>query len=499
MFVSYILTFLMCIIAYTWYHARKALSYWSDRNVPVMQPKFPLGNLGEVGKKHFGSVIGETYLKLKGKGPFAGFYMLLSPVVVPLDLDFIKDILIKDFQYFADRKIFYNEKDDPLSAHLFAIRGEKWRSLRQQLTPTFTSGKMKMMFPLVIGQAKNLQKYIDKHITESPTEFKNACIRFTADVIGISAFGLECRALSDEDSEILKVGKQFFSFNTALKQIKFFFSMVCEDWARQLGLRFNNPEMEEFFMRVIKETVKQREAGIIDRNDFMKHLLEIKNFPKDDDVLNNLTFNELAAQAFVFFFAGFETSSTTMEFTLCNFALYPVYQKRARQEVRDVMKKYNGELTYEAVQDLTYLRQCIDETLRIYSPCILLFRQCVEDYKVPNTDLIIEKGTQVLVPIVGIQMDPDIYPNPHVFDPDRFTSENINNRHPMSYFPFGDGPRNCIGKRFALIQVTVGLAYILNHFKFTMNSKTKLPLEIDPTDIPIHVKGGAWFNVEKVE
>uniref|UniRef100_A0A1B0DG95 Cytochrome P450 n=1 Tax=Phlebotomus papatasi TaxID=29031 RepID=A0A1B0DG95_PHLPP len=95
---------------------------------------------------------------------------------------------------------------------------------------------------------------------------------------------------------------------------------------------------------------------------------------------------------------------------------------------------------------------------------------------------------------MGILMDPDIYPNPHLFDPERFSPENINNRHPMAYLPFGEGPRNCIGKRFALIQVTVGLAYILNHFKFTMNSKTKLPLEIDPTDIPIRVKGGAWFN-----
>ncbi|XP_055697213.1 probable cytochrome P450 6a13 [Phlebotomus papatasi] len=487
------------VIVYIWYNARKALSYWSDRNVPVLKPKFPLGNLGEVGKKHIGDVFGDAYLKLKGKEPFAGFYMLMSPVVVPLDLDFIKDILIKDFQYFADRKIFYNEKDDPLSAHLFAIRGEKWRRFRQQLTPTFTSGKMKMMFPLVIGQAKNLQKYIDKHINESYMELKNVCIRFTADVIGISAFGLECRALLDEDSEILKVGKHFFSFNTFVKQVKFFFSMVCEDWARKLGLRFNHPEMEEFFMRVIKETVRQREAGIIDRNDFMKHLMEIKNSSKEDGVLSNLTFNELAAQAFIIFFAGFETSSTTMEWTLCHFALYPEIQERARQEVRDVMKKYNGELTYEAVQEFTYLRQCIDETLRIYPPGVLLFRLSVENYRVPNTDLIIEKGTQVLIPVMGIHMNPDIYPNPHVFDPDRFTSDNSNNRHPMAYLPFGDGPRNCIGKRFALIQVTVGLAYILNYFKFTMNSKTKLPLEIDPTDIPLHVKGGAWFNVEKLE
>ncbi|XP_059610504.1 probable cytochrome P450 6a17 [Phlebotomus argentipes] len=490
----HIFTFLLCVIAYIWYRVRKILSYWSDRNVPVIKPSFPLGNLGEVGKKHLGTVIKDIYLKLKDKSDFAGFYYLMTPQIIPLSLDLMKNILIKDFQYFPDRKIYYNEKDDPLSAHLFAIRGEKWRAWRQQLTPTFTSGKMKMMFPIVISQAKNLQNYIEKNMNRGPMEFKHVCVRYTADVIGSAAFGLDCRALFEEDTEIIHVGKLFFAFNTFIERFKFFFGMICENFSRKLGLRFNHPDLEEFFMRIIKDTIDKRDAGLIDRNDFMKHLLEIRDSGKG----NNLTFNELAAQAFVIFFGGFETSSNTMEWCLCLLALHPEIQDRARDEIREVMEKWNGELSYEAVQELTYLRQCIDETLRLYPPATVLFRLCVQDYKVPNSDFIIEKGTQIFVPSMGIHMDPEIYPEPEVFDPERFTPENIKDRHPMAYIPFGAGPRNCIGLRFAYMQMTVGLAYILHNFRLTLNPKTKVPLEIDPEHIVVSPNGSSWLDVEKI-
>ncbi|XP_055696269.1 probable cytochrome P450 6a20 [Lutzomyia longipalpis] len=489
-----IIAFFFCAVAFIWYRVRKVLSYWSDRNVPVVDPKFPLGNLGDVGKKHLGCVLQDIYLKLKNKAHFAGFYFLLSPQIIPLSSELIKNILIKDFQYFSDRKIFHNEKDDPLSAHLFAIRGEKWRILRQKLTPTFTSSKMKMMFPLVIAEAKNLQKYIEKHINDGPMEMKSVCVRFTADVIGSAAFGLECRALVNEDSEILRVGKHFFSFNTFMSRLKFFLEFLYEDLAKALGFRFNHIVLEEFFMRVIKETIEMRESGLVDKNDFMKHLLEIRDSDKDGKIFKN--FNELAAQAFAIFFGGFETSSNTMEWCLCNLAQHPDIQDRVRTEVREVLKKWNGELTYEALRELTYLRQCIDETLRLHPPAVVLFRDCVKEYKIPNTNQTIEKGKLIFIPVMGIHMDPEYYPNPEIYDPDRFTPENVKKRDPATYLPFGDGPRNCIGMRFGLMQVTVGLAYILNNFRLTLNSKTATPLELDPTDVITNVKGGAWFDIE---
>lgn len=86
------------------------------------------------------------------------------------------------------------------------------------------------------------------------------------------------------------------------------------------------------------------------------------------------------------------------------------------------------------------------ETLRKYPPVPVLTRDCTETYKIPDSDLVILKGQTVFFPILGIQYDPEHYPDPERFDPDRFTNEGKSTRHPFTWLPFGEGPRNCIGK-----------------------------------------------------
>lgn len=157
------------------------------------------------------------------------------------------------------------------------------------------------------------------------------------------------------------------------------------------------------------------------------------------------TFSEAAAQAFVFFAGGFETSSTTMQFALYELTLNPEVQEKARQEILKVLAKHDGKITYEAIYEMDYLGRVIDETLRKYPPIPILQRECNKDFTIPDTKVVIPTGVTVQVPVLGLHMDPEYFPNPEKFDPDRFKEEEKAKRHHYVYVPFGEGPRNCIG------------------------------------------------------
>lgn len=177
--------------------------------------------------------------------------------------------------------------------------------------------------------------------------------------------------------------------------------------------------------------------------------------------------DEAAAQCFVFFLAGFETSSTTMTFALYELAVHQDIQDKVREEIKSVLAKHNNKISYDSLKEMKYQRQVIDgiltlpfvyfsvtillsisETLRLYSPVPFVTRTSAEDYKLPGEDMVIEKGTKVIIPIQAIHLDEELYENPNEFEPERFTEENKKNRHQYAHIPFGEGPRICIGNIF---------------------------------------------------
>lgn len=147
------------------------------------------------------------YTEFKGRGlKLCGAYFWTRPISIILDLDLAKDILVKDFSNFVDRNLYYNKKDDPLSANLGTLDGQDWRKLRAKLTSTFTSGKMKFMFPTVVQVCERLRDCL-KNASEKEdcTEMKDFLSRFSVDVIGTCAFGIECNSLKDPQSEFITI------------------------------------------------------------------------------------------------------------------------------------------------------------------------------------------------------------------------------------------------------------------------------------------------------
>ncbi|KAJ8940921.1 hypothetical protein NQ318_015606 [Aromia moschata] len=121
-----------------------------------------------------------------------------------------------------------------------------------------------------------------------------------------------------------------------------------------------------------------------------------------------LSMNELTAQVFLFFLAGFETSSTTITMTLYELGRNCDIQNKVRRDILHVLEKYNGEATYDAVHEMKYLAQTIDETLRLWPPVATLTRVCVNDYTFENSDITVEKDTPILIPTLGVTQRPQI-------------------------------------------------------------------------------------------
>lgn len=421
---------------------------------------------------------------------------MASPLYMTVDPECIKNIISKDFNHFTDRGIFYNERDDPLSAHLFSIGGDKWKHLRTKLTPTFTSGKMKMMFQTLVDCGNQMMEFIEKLEQKNECmDVKEVCACYTTDVIGSCAFGIECNCFKDPNAEFRFYGNKVFK-TTKMQTAKLFFGFVSPKLARKLRFKTLDEGVAKFFMNAVKSTVQYREENNYVRKDFMQLLIELKN--NADGTKNQLTIEEIAAQAFVFFLAGFETSSTTMTFCLFELAKNQQMQKKVREEILQVLAKHDGQITYEGMQEMKYLGQVIDETLRMYPPLPILNRTCTKPYTLPDTDITIEEGTNISIPIYGIQHDPEYFPDPERFDPDRFSDENKGNIIPYTYLPFGEGPRVCIGLRFGVMQARVGLTTILKNFVVNLNEKTQLPLVCDPYSFTYNTIGKIWLDVKKI-
>lgn len=231
-----------------------------------------------------------------------------------------------------------------------------------------------MMFPIFTACSKLLQDLLNTYAAaRDPVDIKRVMNRFSTDIIGSCAFGLECNSLKDEGSMFTKYCVRVLepSLLSLLKSCLIL--MFPAEFLKKFSLRRTNREVEKFFMNMTKETADFREKNNIHRNDFMDLLLQLKNWGQISDdadfqIENNasfkesdgrLSFNEIAAQCYVFFLAGFETSSTTMTFAFYELAKNQDIQDKLRHEILTVMRKHDDKLTIEALSEMTYLDKVI--------------------------------------------------------------------------------------------------------------------------------------------
>ncbi|KAH8297243.1 hypothetical protein KR044_008566 [Drosophila immigrans] len=493
---------------YIWFQQRH--SYWKRNGVPYIEPSPILGNTLPVFKQKssFGLHMSEIYSDPRMKDEAAvGIYVINQPALVIREPELIKTVLIKDFNRFSNRYGRSDPHGDTLgSNNLFLVRNPEWREIRTKLTPVFTSGKLKAMYPLMQEIGADLESHLVRHNPGQSEKYisdvKDVCSRFTIDSIASIAFGVRADSLQNPEAEFYEQGHKVLAA-TLLRSIDFFVVFFLPKLVSLLRVTFFTREFSDFIRNSINHVMAERERTATTRNDLIDVLVGLRTESAQEPTKPHIARKKdfLVAQAGVFFTAGFETSSSAMSFGLLELAKQPQLQVRLRKEINEALLKEDGKLTYETITSLEYLGMVVDEILRMYPVLPFLDReyQGVEgkpDLSLkPYYDYTLETGTPVFIPIYALQRDPKYWQNPNEFDPERFSPKNRKTINAMAYQPFGLGPHNCIGSRIGLLQSKLGFVHFLKNHYVRICSKTVEEINFDPNTFVLQLKTGLYLEI----
>ncbi|XP_018356710.1 PREDICTED: cytochrome P450 9e2-like [Trachymyrmex septentrionalis] len=393
---------------------------------------------------------------------YIGFYATTKPVLMLRDPELIKDVIVKNFDSFTNNSIFVDANDYVLSQNLFGLQNTKWRHVKKLLSPFFTSSKMKTMFSLMSKHAADFAELMSTlPADKSDVNMKDVFDRYTNDVIALCIYGMKIDSIRDPANKFYVSGKDITHIS-ALLIIK------------------------------IKNEIVIRDAEHILQSDMIQLILN--NRGKEGQI--QLDVDDIVAQAYAFYFAGSETSSSVMSFITYQIVANPSVQVKLRQEIDELLNESDGNVTYEAVNKLKYLDAVIKEALRLFSPSVME-RECGKAYKLPpalpgEKSFTINKGMIIWIPLNAIHHDEKYYDNPEEFRPERFLN---NNHDPPFYFPFGLGPRMCIGRRFSLLMIKVVLFYLLARCELKQCAKAS-SIKFSEKNLLMMPKDGFWLNIQ---
>ncbi|XP_076663920.1 cytochrome P450 9e2-like [Andrena cerasifolii] len=469
------------------------LGYFKNLGIPHEPANPILGNMAPIMFQR--NSIAEELQRLYRRYPEAryfGFYNFSTPVIVIRDPELITMIAVKHFDQFPDHQGFVDEDLDPLmGGNLFSLRGDRWREMRRLLSPAFTSSKMKTMFTLMCDCAVSFAECIALESKQGKVyDLKDIFGRYATDIVATCSFGISVDSMNNPDNEFYRFAKETMNFLSGLS-IKFLMGKNFPTLFKLLGVRFFSDKAHKYFLRIVTETVKMREEKGIHRPDMIQLMMETRD--KDG---GGLSIEEMTNQAFIFFFAGFETTSSFLCFAAHEIAVNLDVKAKLRAEIDEVGRKTNGNPTYEAIRDMRYMDAVLNETLRLYSLVSFLDRVCVKEFQLPpatsdSKPVTIKPGGVVWFLPFALQRDAGLYPEPMKFKPERFFDGEIS---PPNYVPFGVGPRVCIGNRFALMESKVVLFHLLWRCDVEPSGDTTVPMKLNKKSFVLASENGFWLN-----
>lgn len=482
-------------------------NYWAKQNVPYENLSLIIRPLYKVLTKPICLADHERYRKY---GRLFGYFEGTKPALMVAEPELVKQVLVKDFSLLPNR-LEVNFADPILNNMMVFARVDRWRRIRPASSPAFTTGKLRKMHALIQDCVKITCEHLSVAAEEArDDDMKKFYGHYAFDVIARCAFGTKLDSQADTTNQFVTASQKAFMMDFSPTQIiSLLFPGLLEslnitvkaamryDYFRELFQQImderkkNNRRIEDFLQLMIEAKEGRFATAAASSVDAESKLFDMGSEAKSEakSLSNALTEDEALAQCLVFFLAGQDTTSSTLAGAVYYLALNPAVQERLRREVDECFETHGPEPSLDVVSKLKYLHCVVSEALRML-PAVPRTQRCAaQDYVLGDTGIKLPKGSSVIVPIYAMHHDPELFPEPEQFNPDRFNDDNVDSIRPYTYLPFGAGPRNCIGMRLALQSIKLCLLHSVHRVHFVPIEKTMVPLQIRQSLGTLRIEG----------
>ncbi|KAH8408011.1 hypothetical protein KR222_010714 [Zaprionus bogoriensis] len=497
---------LLVLVALGYVYLTWNYSYWRKRKVPGPKPSLLTGNYPNLYKmkQHVIYDLNEIYSKNKNKYDAVGIYQGRSPQLLVTSPELAQRIFVSDFKSFHDNELgeLVDEKSDYILANnIFSMKGDKWKQRRALVTPGLTASRIKTVYPVTNQVCGKLTDFIKRQIrigSKDGINAKDISLRFTTEAVTDCVLGLGAQSFTDNPTPVIeKITSLFDQSWTFL--VNFALVSLFPILLKIKKLRFVPKHAEDFFVELMQTAIDARQNQMkvgktFERVDFLDYILQLAE-------KRNLNTRQLTAFSMTFLIDGFDTTATVLAHTLLLLGRHSeVAQKRLRHEILAHLND-EGFVDFDQLNDLPFLEACVQESLRLFPPLSFSNKICSESIELPNrngSSFTVEKGTTVVIPHACFTMDEDHFSDAQAFQPDRFMEPDAAKkfRERGVLRSFGDGPRICIGMRFAMTQIKAAIVEILMNFNVTVNPKTRVDNRFDPQGFVTRLQGDIWLDFE---
>ena len=491
--------FITCIILLlTKWHLwrREQFRILSSHKFNVPPTNYVFGNLHQMAGDDLGTMTHwmEEYGEKVGQmgGRVMGWYRGPSPALLTTSPEILKEVFIKDAENFIDRPMLDRSDNIP---HLINMRGDNWKRARAVLTPTFSAAKMKRMSSIMSNSIRTMIELLEQSIDteEGLIDVNDVFQRLTLDTIGGCALGMKVDCQRNRDDNFLKMVRTALSRQIDLTVLTAACFPLVESlvaWLFQKrGRKWTNMVIIERCRRVLQE--RKTNPPSVAPVDALQLCMEAAGRDK------RISEDEIVAHEFIFILAGYETTAACLMFTAYLLASNPGVQRKLQREIDQKFPDWRSMARYDSVTELQYLDQVLCESMRVYPPIPShIGRWAAQERTIQGKT--IPQHCAVSAAVWVLHHDPAFWDDPWKFDPERFAPENRDKIVEMTYMPFGEGPRNCIGRRFALMEAKMALVEVLRRFNLETCEKTPESLKVRNKGLTLSVIGDElWLKISK--